>query len=151
MTHNLDPLVAQVQRWWMDQHAGCERMSADPLGRPFEGYAWLYSQEDLPVICGLGCGWSGGRTRDQLVLSLRPRLKAGAVETAGLLEQPDAQVARQVASALVPQPFGYELAIVTDLIEAAGAQTIRGRNRTLAGAGFSTLLLLGFFFFRQQG
>ena len=81
----------------------------------------------------MNCGWKNGRTRDQLILSLRPRLKARAVEAAQLLEQLQNQIAVQVASALLPRPVGTELSVVVDLIEAAGAQTVEDRNRALKG------------------
>ena len=56
------------------------------------------------------------------------------------------ELAQQVASALVPQPIGTELSLVSDLIEAAGAQTVQGRNQALVGAGTAALVLLFLFF-----
>jgi hypothetical protein len=146
---NLGPLTELMQGWWNEWHADCHPTVLDSLGRPCENLSWLYTQEELPVICGLSCGWRDGQTRDQLVASLRPRLKASAVEAAGLLEQPDARIAEQVAGALVPQPLGDELTFVTDLIEAAGAQTVQRRDRALVGAGIAGLMLLMFFLFRE--
>ena len=135
---DLDPLIEQVQGWWVAQHLNCRQESPDPLGRPFEIFRWSYRDEDLaPTPCPIFCGWQRGRTTDQLTASLRPRVKAGAVRAARLLEDPDANIALQVAEALAPQPFGDELRLVADLIEAAGAQTEQGRNRALVGAGFA--------------
>ena len=35
---------------------------------------------DLPIpVCGWNCGWRNGRSRYQLVQSLRPRIKASSV------------------------------------------------------------------------
>lgn len=147
MTENmsgLNGLVAETQRWWNEQHTHCASREGDPLGRPWDSMGWLYSQEDL----GLGrcpmCGWQDDRNRDQLIASLRSELSARAVRAAGFLKQPDVRVAAEVAMALVPTPYGAELTLLTDLIEAAGAETVMECNQALVGAGMAAgLLLLG--------
>lgn len=153
--YNLQPLFNQVQAWWTDQHAGCQPQPPRP--RPgLEGLEHLWNYDTVAVslgvrtnpMCGLYCGWKNSRTRDQLVGGLRWRIKASAVEAAGILEQPDVRLAQQIASALVPQPFGTELTLVTDLIEAAGAQTVQGRDRAMAGVGIALLCLAGYFLTR---
>jgi len=147
---NLDPLIGQFQLWWNEQHAACgSAVMPDPLGRPSEGLSFLYTHAEwleYPVICPSTCGWRNAKSRDQLLESLRPIVKANAVRAAGLLDQPDAQVALQVADALVPAPYGEELTLVVDLIQAAGAQSIFERKRALKSAGIAatvvSLLLL---------
>ncbi len=147
---NLQPLINQLQAWWTQQHAECRESVPQP--RPgFEGtgleYLWNYESVteylDVPslAMCGVACRWKNGRSEDELVQSLRPRIKATAVRASGILQNPDVQLAQQVASALVPQPYGTELTVVTDLIEAAGTQTVQGRNNALAGAGVAALAL----------
>jgi hypothetical protein len=89
----------------------------------------------------LACEWKKGRSEEELVQSLRPRIKATAVRTSGILQNPDVQLAQQVASALVPQPYGTELTLVADLIEVASAQTVQARNNAFAGAGVAALAL----------
>jgi hypothetical protein len=147
---NLDPLIVQVQRWWTDQHAACGSGVSDPLGRPFEGLSVLYNFEEWrenAVVCPLTCGWRSEQTFDQLVASLRSEIKVNAVRTAGLLNRPDARVATQVASALMPAPWGEELTLVSDLIDAAGAKTVSERKRALKGAGIAVAVIVGFCFF----
>jgi hypothetical protein len=143
---DIGPLISQVQSWWDSQHAECPVLAPDPLGRPFDGLSFLYTQAELEYSspCPLLCGWRDGQTPEQMIASLRPYLKAGAVNAAGLLDRPDAQIAEQVASTLLPAPFGDELTFVTDLIEAAGAQTVQGRNRKLVGAGAAGFFLILF-------
>ena len=134
MQPNIDPLIAQIQSWWTAQHERCNPIP--DWNSPDGTLGYLFKQEPIG-FCGVNCGWRDGRTRDQLILSLRPRLKAGAVEAAQILEQPQRQAALQLAQALVPRPVGTELTVVADLIEAAGAQTVQDRNRALAGAGIA--------------
>jgi len=147
---NLGPLTAQVQKWWSAQHANCHAPVAnDPLGRPFEGLSFLYSHEEIQVdsiICPTTCGWRSDKDSHELLASLLPEVKAGAVRVAGQLSQPDMQVAQQVAFALVPTPYGQELTLVSDLIQAAGAQSVFERNRALKGAGFAAVAIAGFWF-----
>jgi hypothetical protein len=148
MDSNLEPLFEPVQAWWTAEHEKCVPV-------PVENYdpEWLVPfPRFTPTVgpyCAFGCGWRRDRSLDQLVLSLRPRLKASAVEAAQMLERPDAQIALQVASALVPRPFGDELTLVTDLIEAAGAQTVQDRNRALAGVGISLVVLALIYLFSK--
>jgi len=145
---DLGPLTELAQAWWTAEHEPC----TPPLpawGEP----AWGQENMFAPIIrpfCGISCGWKSDRDRDALVASLRPHLKAGAVETAQLLEQPDAQIGLQVASALLPTPYGEELTLVADLIEAAGAQTVRARNWALAGVGATLLVLVCVFLFKGE-
>lgn len=142
MDSNLGPLIELVQAWWTAEHEQCQPIpveSYDPE-EIIQPYMFRFRPTVGPY-CGFGCGWKGDRTFDQLVLNLRPRLRVGAVEAAQMLEQPDAQIAPQVASALVPQPIGTELTLVTNLIEAAGAQTVQGRNQALVGVGVSLVVL----------
>jgi hypothetical protein len=144
---NQDTLIAQTQRWWDQQHANCNQRDLDPLGRPFEAMSWLYTQEDLgQPLCPMSCRWEQDRTREQLVATLYTELTVGAVHAAGLLQQPDVGVALEIASALVPAPYDAELTFVTDLIKAAGAQTVQDRNRSLVGAGVSMAALASFIF-----
>lgn len=150
MQPNLQPLIDLIQPFWTDQHAGCQPLVPQPHpGLEGLEFLWGYNAPAVALgiapICGLGCGWRNGRTTDELVRVLRWRLKASAVEASAILEQPDSRLALQVASALVPQPLGDELTLVADLIEAAGAQTVRGRNRALAGAGIAAAGLLVYF------
>jgi hypothetical protein len=83
-------------------------------------------------------------------MSLRSELRSGAVQAAGLLQAQDTQIAQLVATSLVPAPFGTELTLLTDLIEAAGAQSIQVRNRYLAGAGIAAFTLVCLFVGRGQ-
>jgi hypothetical protein len=144
------PLTSQVQNWWDSQHAECPSWLPDPLGRPVEGLPFLYTQVEFeyPSPCPLLCGWRDGQTTEQLVASLRPYLKAGAVSASGLLERPNAKIAEQVASSLLPAPFGDELMLVTNLIEAAAAQTTQVRNQKLVSAGIAAFVLAVFLFAR---
>lgn len=151
---NLQPLINQTQTWWTEQHADCKELIPQP--RPgFEGmgleYLWNCETvtESLGIpsfpMCGISCGWRNGRSQDELVQSLRIRIRASAVLASGILQNPDVQLAQQVASALVPEPCGTELTLVSDLIEAAGAQTVQGRNNALAGAGVAAFALLALY------
>jgi len=146
-TLNLDPLIGQVQSWWNEQHIACgSEVVPDSLGRPFEGLSFLYTREEwqkYPVICPSTCGWRNAKSRDQLLASLRPKVKANAVRAAGILDRPDVEVARQVASALMPAPYGEELTLVVDLIEAAGAQSVFEQKRALKGAGIACATVVG--------
>lgn len=81
--------------------------------------------------------------------TLRPHLKANAVQASELLSTPDAQIAREIASTLLPAPFGEELNVVTDLIQAAGAQTLKQRDRALMGAAAGGVALLWFLVFMR--
>jgi hypothetical protein len=145
---DLGPLIEQAQAWWTAEHEPCTP-PPPAWGEP----AWGQENMFAPIIrpfCGISCGWKGDRDRDQLVASLCPHLKAVAVEAAQLLEQPDAQVGLQVASALVPTPYGEELTIVADLIEAAGAQTVKARNKALLGVGATVFVLVCLFLFSRE-
>lgn len=131
MPQNLGPLQTRVQSWWTPQHQH-EPAALD---------AWLRPAR----LCGYGCGWQRGRSFEQLVASLRPYLRAGAVDAAADLQRPNVRYGMEVAEALVPKPMGDELALVADLIEAAGAQTVQARNRALAGAAVAALAIAIFF------
>lgn len=150
---DLERLRAQIQPWWAEQHAHQPPAPQPQPGLEGLNYLWNYDQVAVSLgirpMCGLNCGWTNGRTRNQLVEELRRRIKASAVEAAGILNEPGVETSQQIASALVPQPFGTELTLVTDLIKAAGAQSVQGRNRALVGAGVSALALLWFFFGRE--
>jgi hypothetical protein len=149
---DIGPLQAQVQEWWDAQHAS-HQPTVDPLGRPYSGIGQLesiFNQGEFVEniqLCPMLCAWRNGRSREELVATLRPYLKARAVQTSELLSTPDAQVAREIASTLLPAPFGEELNVVTDLIQAAGAQTLQQRDRALLRAAAGGVVLLGFFAF----
>ena len=152
---NLQPLIDQVQAWWTQQHVECSEPIPEPrLGFEATGLEFLWNCETVTEslgipsfsMCGVSCGWKNGRSRDELVQNLRPRIRGAAVQASGILQDPDAQLALQVASALVPQPYGTELTLVADLIDAAGAQTVQGRYNALAGAGVAAIVLLALFF-----
>jgi hypothetical protein len=147
-TQDLSPLIEQVQRWWDTKHQTCgvKRGSNSP-GLPSENLYDLLRNEDLigyAVICPSTCGWRGNETVQELVSELQRDLKANAVRAAGLLNRPNEQIAERVASALLPTPYGQELTFVTDLIKAAGAQTVFQRKQTLTGAGIAAVTLVGF-------
>jgi hypothetical protein len=150
-TRDLGPLSAQVQRWWSAQHASCSApFTTDSLGRPFDGLAFLFKHEEIqvgPIVCPMICGWREGRRSEELLASLRPEVRAGAVRAAGLLSQPDVQIAEQVALALTPPPYGEELTLVTDLINAAGAQSVFEQRRALKGAGIAAVVVAGYWLF----
>ena len=148
---NLGPLVEPVQAWWTTQHEPCQPVPVESYDPPeIVPFSMFQYRSTIRPFCGFSCGWKGDRTFDQLLLGLRPRLKASAVEAAQMLEQPDAQIALKVASSLVPQPIGDELTLVTDLIEAAGAQTVKDRNRALVGAGIAFALIVAFLLSRGE-
>ncbi|MGO8873682.1 MAG: hypothetical protein ACLQPH_20230 [Acidimicrobiales bacterium] len=127
--NDIQPLLGQVHQWWSEQH--------------------LHAQDGLSCLlrnpCGDGCDWREGRSVEQMAYELRPYLKADAVRAAGLLRQPDAQVARQVAVLLLPTPSLLGWNVVVDVIELAGAQTVAEQDWALAGlavAGVSLLLVV---------
>jgi hypothetical protein len=138
MTANIGPLTAQVQEWWTAQHEQCPSLPIEPeWGQTYMG------RQAMGRWCGvIPCGWRGELSADQLALCLRRNLRSGAVQSAQLLEQPDAHVALQVASALAPKPYGNELTLVADIIDAAGAQTNQERNQALVGAGLALIALM---------
>jgi hypothetical protein len=113
---DLGPLIARVQKWWSEQH---EHPMTENLGGLFKN------------PCGFGCDWQARRSPEALVASLRPFLSTGVVDLAHQLQTPDVQVARQVAGSLLPQPYGMELELVTGVIEVAGAQTVKQREKAV--------------------
>jgi len=60
------------------------------------------------------------------------------------LSQPNEEVAEEVASSLLPTPWGTELTFVTDIVKAAGAQNAFQRRQALKGAGVAIATIVGF-------
>jgi hypothetical protein len=88
---------------------------------------------------GCGCDWRQGRSDEQLIESLKPYVKANTVQAAQALQEPPFRVGIAVAGALPPKPYGTDINVLADLIEAAGAQTVEDRdkaiNRALVSVG----------------
>jgi hypothetical protein len=124
-------VLEQVQLWWSEQQPDLRYASED--------LSYLF----LPNMARHD--WRKGRSVQQLAAELRPYLKVDAVRASRMLEQPAAQVALQVASQLVPQPFGSEIQVVVDVIEMAGSSNVADRQRALRGlvvAGAGLLLVM---------
>lgn len=120
------PLLNGVQRWWSAQHE-----HPVPPG-PDSPWDVVRFQNQLP--CGFGCDWRQGRTNEQLIASLRPQLRAKTVEAANALQQPNMRLVLTLANQLMPRPYGTDLTVLADVIEAAGAQTVEERNRAFGRA-----------------
>jgi hypothetical protein len=142
---DLGPLTEQVQRWWDAQHAHC-RAASDSYGPSSDGLSWLFrSEEFVPyaVVCPSTCGWRNGKTSEELLSGIKREVKASAVRAARLLNEPNERAAEKVVSALLPPPYGDELNLVTDLIKAAGAQSIYEQNQAFKGAAIAAVTVVG--------
>jgi hypothetical protein len=129
------PLLEGVQRWWSAQHE-----HPVPAG-PDSPWDVVRFQHEMP--CGFGCEWRKGRTNDQLIASLRPYVRAKTVEAANALQQPSVRLALTLANQLMPRPYGTDLTVLADVIEAAGAQTVEARNRAIGRALASVGVSMG--------
>lgn len=136
--YNIQPLLNQVQLWWSQQQPA-------PGDTP-SGLNHLFNPY------GMVGNWQKGRSRVQLANELRSYVKADSVRASGMLQQPDAKVALQVANLLLPKPLSLEVDVIVDAIELAGADTVADRRRALVGLiGAGASLLLFSLLFSQRG